>query len=511
MAESRINNSIKNTVIALVEQGVYSVFSFLCRTVFIYTLGKAYLGLTGLFSDILSLLSLAELGVGTAIIFSMYKPAANKEYHTLAALLNLYKSVYLTIGIVISVIGICITPFLDFFIADIPDLPELPLIYLLYLLNTSVSYFFVYKKSILIVNQRSYISSIIYIAVTVFQNTLQMVFLFFTHNFIVYLMIQVCCTFANNLAISLYVSKYYSYLGRYKNVTVDDDTRQKIYTNVKAMFLSKISSAIVTSTDNLLISKFVSIVVLGLYSNYTLFTTLFRTIISKLFEALTGSVGNLVALESEENIYHSFRKIWFVNYWLAAFCCSGLFALMNPFIKLWVGESFLLDQKIVLIICLNLYLRLIRNTCITFIDAYGLFAELKIKCIAEAIINLSVSLIFVIPCNMGIFGVLLGTFVSNSLTNFWYEPFLLYKKRFHVSLRSYFITFVYYFAVFCIGALALYYVCNMVLQMTTWMGFSIKLVICVFGINLFYVSVYHKFEEFHYFRNMILLRLLKNM
>lgn len=505
MDNSRTSKSIRNTIVALCEQGVYNIMSFLCRTVFIYTLGKTYLGFSGLFSDILTLLSLAELGVGTAILYSMYKPAATGDHRRVAALLNLYKKVYNTIGIFITLIGLCLTPFLEFLISDIPDMPEIPIIYLLYLLNTTASYFFVYKKSILITDQKSYISSFVYISTTTAQNILQIVFLLLTHNFIVYLIIQVACTLANNIAISVYVDRHYSYLKEYKNEQLDKESKVAIYNNVKAMFVSKLSSAVVTSTDNLLISKFVSTIVLGLYSNYTLFTTMLRTILSKIFEALTGSVGNLVALESSDRVYKTFRKIWFVNFWLVSFSCAALFALVNPFITLWVGESYLLDERVVLIVCLNLYMRLIRNTFLTFNDTYGMFKQLKPKCIAEAIINLTVSLIFVGPLKMGIYGVLLGTLVSNITTNFWYEPYLLYTKKFKAPMGKYFTLFAKYFLLTVVSAGASYWISNSVISISGWIGFFIKAIVVCGLINLFYIAVFSRTDEFKY-----LLGLVKN-
>lgn len=498
MESSRTSKSIRNTIVALCEQGVYNIMSFLCRTVFIYTLGKTYLGFSGLFSDILTLLSLAELGVGTAILYSMYKPAATGDHRRVAALLNLYKKVYNTIGILITIIGLCLTPFLGFLISDIPDMPEIPIIYLLYLLNTTASYFFVYKKSILITDQKSYISSLIYISTTTAQNILQIVFLLLTHNFIVYLIIQVVCTMANNIAISIYVDRHYSYLKEYKNEQLDKESKVAIYNNVKAMFVSKLSSAVVTSTDNLLISKFVSTIVLGLYSNYTLFTTMFRTILSKIFEALTGSVGNLVALESGDKVYKTFRKIWFVNFWLVSFSCAGLFALVNTFIELWVGESYLLNLQVVFIICLNLYMRLIRNTFLTFNDTYGMFKQLKPKCIAEAAINFVVSLIMVGPLKMGIYGVLLGTFISNITTNFWYEPYLLYTKKFNVPMSKYFVLFAEYFVLTAISAGGSYWICNFLIDVGGWIGFVVKgIAVCVI-VNLFYAIVFARTDEFKY-------------
>lgn len=503
MKESRTNKLIKNTTTSLMEQGVYTAMTFICRTVFIHTLGKTYLGFSGLFNDILTLLSLAELGVGTAILYSMYKPAAQNDYETLGALLNLYKRVYHSIGVVITILGLCLTPCLDFFISDIPEMPELPVIYILYLLNTTASYFFVYKKSILIVTQKSYIASLIYIGLITLQNVLQITFLLFTQNYIAYLIIQVTCSLLNNLLISIYVDKNYPELVHYKNARLDKEATKEIFANVRAMFFSKISSAIVTSTDNLLISKFVSTIILGLYSNYTLFVTMIRTIMTKIFQALVGSVGNLIALEDKEKVYSVFKKIWFVNFWIVAFMTTTLFTLVNSFIELWIGETYILEMEIVFVVCLNLYMRLIRNTFITFIDAFGLFKELKIKCIAEAIINLVVSLIFVVPLEMGIYGVLLGTIVSNLATNFWYEPYLLFCKKFGVSFIEYVKDFAKYFTVMTIGATVVFYVSNYLLVIQGWGGFILKGIICCLFLNLFYFVVFRKSEEFDYLSSLI--------
>lgn len=503
MANSRTNNTVKNTIAALCEQGVYTLMCFICRTVFVYTLGKTYLGFSGLFGDILTLLSLAELGVGTAILYSMYKPMAQQDYRQVSALLNLYRRVYHTIGIIVTIVGLCLTPFLDFFISDIPDMSEIPIIYILYLSNTAASYFFIYKKSILIADQKSRISSLIYIITTTAQNLFQMVFLLIAHNFIVYLSIQLVATLINNIAVSIYVDKHYTYLKEYKNERVGKETKGVIITNVKAMFLSKISSAVVTSTDNILISKFVSTVLLGVYSNYTLFVTTIRTVVSKIFEALTGSIGNLVVSESKEHVYRTFRNIWFLNYWLVAFCSASLYALMNPFIQLWVGETYLLDEWIVLIVCLNLYMRLIRNTFLTFNDAYGHFVQLRFKCVVEAIINLVVSLILVLPLNMGIFGVLLGTFISNITTNFWYEPYLLFKKKFGVGMHVYFGVFLKYFVVMAISAGAMYLICDVLIVWNNWAAIILKLVICCVFINLFYAIIYGRTREFAYLKNVL--------
>lgn len=497
-ATSRTKQSIKNSSVALFEQIIYNLLSFISRTVFIYTLNRTYLGINGLFNDILTLLSLGELGIGTAIIYSMYKPAAKDDYESLSALLNLYKKIYTIIGTVLTVVGLCLTPFLDFFISDMPTLEKLPLIYILYLGNTTGSYFFIYKKSILIVDQRSDIVSIISILTNTLKIILQILMLIAYQNFIQYLLIQLLFTLLNNIAISLYVDHNYSYLKKFKKAKVDSKTRNQIYTNVKAMFLSKLSSAVVTSTDNILISKYVSTVALGLYSNYTLFSNMLRTFISKIFEALTGSIGNLVATEKANKIYGLFRDIWFVNFWIVGFCSASLFILINPFIELWIGPSYLMDIDVVVMIVLNLYMRLIRNTFLIFADTYGLFVELRWKSICEAIINIIVSLFFVGPMQLGITGILLGTFVSNIATNFWYEPYLLFVKRFRAKLLTYFFLYLKYLIVTITSIVIVLLIENIVEIINPFFHFIFLLSSCIIVINGFFAIVFFKTSEFKF-------------
>ena len=494
--KDRSFNSMRNSTFALLDQGFEAIVSFIVRTVFIYSLGETYLGLNGLFNDILTMLSLTELGFGTAIMYSMYKPMTENNEKKVAALLQLYKKIYWAVGVIVAVVGLVITPFLDFFISDMPDIPELILIYWLYLANTAVSYFFSYKRSILIADQVVYITSVAQIITKFLQYILQIIILLVFHQMVLYLVIQVCCTFLNNFAISLYVDKNYKYLRKYKNEKLDLDTTNQIKTNVAAMFASKISSVIVTSTDNILISKFISVVTLGYYSNYTLFVNLIKTTFTKIFEAITGSVGNLLALDNSGKAKSTFNDIFFVNFWLDGFSSVCLFVLINPFISLWIGESFQLSIPVVFMICLNMYMRLIRCTQLIFIDTYGLFTNVRMKCIAEAIINLTVSLILLVPLDMGIYGVLLGTFISNIATSFWFEPHVIFRSRFVCSPAEYFKKFFLYFFVTILTGTVLHLFTVFVKCGNKIVDFIIYMVVCVVGINLIYYLLFSRTEEF---------------
>lgn len=502
MKSSRVENSIRNTIYALGTQIISMLMSFIVRTVFIYTLGKNYLGFNGLFSNIFSILSLTELGMGTAIIYSMYKPVAQEDHRKIAALLNLYRTFYRIVGIIVAILGLSLLPFLDYLVSGIQDIPELEIIYLLYLSSSVISYFFAYKKSMLTVYQQDYISSRINLLINFIQGIIQIVILILWHNYILYLLVLTISTFFNNWLNSLYADYKYQYLKEYRSERVDEETKQKIYTDVKAIFVSRISSAIVTSTDNLLISAFVSTIILGLYSNYIMLINVVNTIINRILDSLVGSVGNLIAVESIERVYLIFKRVLFINYWLVAFSSMSFFILANPFITLWIGKSYLLSSGIIFMIALNLFMRLIRNTFIMFNNAFGHFVELKKKNIIEPIINIVASLLFILVFKMGIIGVLLGTFVSNITTNFWFEPYLIFKKC-QVSLKEYFKIAANYLLTSIVAGGLTYILCDICLTGNSWVLFLIRIVICCIAINLIIILFYRKTDEYQYFMMLV--------
>lgn len=502
MKSSRVENSIRNTIYALGTQIISMLMSFIVRTVFIYTLGKNYLGFNGLFSNIFSILSLTELGMGTAIIYSMYKPVAQEDHRKIAALLNLYRTFYRIVGIIVAILGLSLLPFLDYLVSGIQDIPELEIIYLLYLSSSVISYFFAYKKSMLTVYQQDYISSRINLLINFIQGIIQIAILILWHNYILYLLVLTISTFFNNWLNSLYADYKYQYLKEYCSERVDEETKQKIYTDVKAIFVSRISSAIVTSTDNLLISAFVSTIILGLYSNYIMLINVVNTIINRILDSLVGSVGNLIAVESIERVYLIFKRVLFINYWLVAFSSMSFFILANPFITLWIGKSYLLSSGIIFMIALNLFMRLIRNTFIMFNNAFGHFVELKKKNIIEPIINIVASLLFILVFKMGIIGVLLGTFVSNITTNFWFEPYLIFKKC-QVSLKEYFKIAANYLLTSIVAGGLTYILCDICLTGNSWVLFLIRIVICCIAINLIIILFYRKTDEYQYFMMLV--------
>lgn len=509
--KTRTENSIRNVTFALGGQALFVVMSFICRTVFIHTLGQTYLGFNGLFSDIFNLLSLAEMGVGTAILYAMYTPAAQADWPRLAALLELYRRMYWTIGSIILLLGAGLIPFLDYFISNIQRVPELKIIYLLYLFNTYGSYFFAYKKSILTVYQNDYIASTVYMVRTFVQNILQIFSLLVWHNFIIYLVIQAICTLSENIFNSFYVDHHYPQLKQFADVRLPRAEKWQIFSNIKAMFISRLSYAVVSSTDNLMISAFVSTLLLGVYTNYILIVTMIRTFSNSIFRALTGSIGNLIAEQKDgQHVYQVIKRIWFINFWLTAFTATTAFILVNPFIRLWIGHAYLLPMPTVFLIFFNMYMYLMRSTFWRFNDAFGHFNQLQPKAIAEMVINLFFSLIFVLTFHWGLNGVLLGTLGSNLLTNFWYEPYLVYQ-RIKVPFRHYLTHVGKYLIVLAGSGTGTYFCCQYLIGGTNWLSFITKGVVCCLMINLVIVGVYYRTEEFSYARHLLLRTLRKGI
>lgn len=445
---SRTENSIRNTVTALVGQVATLVLSFITRTIFIKYLGASYLGINGLFSNILSVLSFAELGFGTAIIYALYKPIAENDQRRIVALMNFYAMVYRFIGIFILVVGLLLIPNLTFFIGDtseIPkNLPPLWLIYVLYLFNSAVSYFFNYKRSLITASQNGHIDSINTLFFTIVRNIFQILILIIWRAFVPYLIVQIICTFLGNVFISIEADKLFPYLKQYKDEHLDKESIKSILKNVMAMACHKLGSVIVSGTDNILISKFVGVIATGYYSNYTLLTGTVKTFYVQIFSPITASVGNLVAEKSKDKSYDLFNNLLFVNAYIAVFCTTCLTTLINPFIRMLWGEEYVFGMHIVIFIMINFFVTCMRQTSCMYIDTNGLFWQVKWKSVVEALINLIASVFLAKQLKWGVLGVIIGTTISTFMTNFWWEPYVVYKYAFERSLKDYFGNYLKY-------------------------------------------------------------------
>ncbi len=497
---SRTSKSLKNIRFAVMGQLLGLIISFISRKVFVMILTQEYLGLNGLFTNILSILAISEMGVGTAIIYSMYKPIADNDTEKIKSLMQLYKKAYTIIGCFILIVGISITPFITSFISNVPDISEsIYIIYIMYVVNTAASYFFIYKRSLIIANQNRYIATYYRYLMYFILNVCQIVALLATHNFYLYLGLQIANTIIENVLVSRKADKLYPYL-KDKNVKpLEKADKKEITKNVGALMCHKIGGAVVNGTDNILLSRFIGVVVVGIYSNYYMISNALSTVYGLVFQSITASFGNLNVQADNERKVKVFNQMFFLGAWVACFCTSCLIALFNPFITLWLGNEYLFTLPLVIVISLNFFIKTMRQPALTAREAMGLFWYDRYKPIFEASINLGSSIVLCLWLRSfgeqyGVLGVFLGTAISSVSTNLWVEPYVLYKYGFKTKLRSYFYRYGYYTTLTVIASLGAFYLCKNI--SVTLGGFIIRLLICAVVPNAVFIIGNFKTQEF---------------
>ena len=457
MENSRTVNTIRNFTSGAMVQIFNRLFAFVVRTVFIQTLSTEYLGVNGLFTNILTILSFAELGFGTTIIYSMYKPVANNDKEKIKGLMDLYKKVYRIIGIVIAICGICVVPFLKYIIKDAPDIPEsLTFIYLLFLLNTVLSYFYTYKKSIITAYQKESIINKYNTIVYIIQAVLQIAFLYITKNYIIYLLIQIICVVAGNIAISIKADKMYPYLREKEIEKISKEEKKGIFRNVKAMTLYKFGQTIMNGTDNIIVSAMFGVSIVGLCSNYTLIITSVVAVITSALNSITASIGNLNVQANREHKEDVFYEVFFASFIIYNFCSLAIIILINPFIKLWIGEQYLMEYSVVFALGLSMFIDGIRFAGYTYRTTLGLFVKGRMAPLISAIINIILSI--VLGKIMGVAGVFIATSISRLVTTTWIDPYLIHKYEFKTSLIKFFKKYVKYIIIYFAGFIACYFI-----------------------------------------------------
>lgn len=479
-----------------------AIVSFFTRKIFVLVLTKEYLGLNGTFSNILSILSLTELGVGTAITFSLYKPLAQGSQGQVTAIMALYRRIYRVIGIVVAALGSALMPLLPVLIRELPDIPHLNLIYLLFVFNSALSYFYAYKQSLIIADQRQYIVTAWQSGLDMVLVTAQAVFLLLTRNYFVYLGLQIGMTLLKNIILSRQADRLYPFLRVAGHENLDSGIKREIVLNVKALFTHNLGGIVVFSTDNLLIAHFVGMVGVGLYSNYLMVVNNLRTIYDQLFRSATASAGNLGASENPQRALSVFWNMNFFACWLFGFSSVCLAVLLNPFITLWMGADYLLSQGVVWLIALNFYVWGMRKAVLLFWNAYGLYWHDRYKPIAECVVNLAASIVLAV--RFGIAGILAGTVISTMTTCFWIEPVLLFRHAFQTSSGRFFRDYAVNTVVTLLTLGVVWIVCAMLPAGIP--AFIAKMALCTVLGNAGFLIAYCRRKEFRYFVQILLSR-----
>lgn len=506
---SRVNKSLKNTVFGLVGMICALIVSFATKSVFVRLLGAEYNGVNGLFTNILQVLNLAELGFATSIAYALYKPLKAGDERTTAALMSYFAKIYRIIAIVVTVAGCCCIPFLQYLIAE--DLSELSFTinqlrgyFAMFLANTVCSYLLAYKRTIITADQNNYLVTNVDNTFNILLNIVQIILLLIYKNFYAYLATMIAKTVINNLVLHVIASKRYPYLHTYRKEKLSKLEKSAIFKNVQAAFLHRIGTVIIFSTTSIVISAFVSLVDAGKYSNYILIVNNVNMFINIIFNSVTASIGNLCVDESEERQYDIFKKIRYLAFFAAVFSYVCYIILFNPFIEIWVGGDMVMSMWVVFAISLNAMVGYLRKAVNAFKDAKGMFRNDWYKPLLEAGvgIGLAIGLSYV----WGTFGVIIGYTLATIFIAVPVENFVLFRQGLHKPFLNQLLILVGVTAfAFAVGA-AGYFIGTFIPSGIGW--FVLRFIFAVVFAAGAFILVTIKTPEFKYFINLAA-RLLK--
>lgn len=493
----RTTNSIKNSITSTTCYIISILIGFLNQSLFIKVLGVKYLGLNGLFSNILGMLGIFELGIGSAIIYNLYKPIAENKEAEIKSLMLFYKKAYNIIAILITVTGLAIMPFLKSIVGEITVDINIYIIYILFLFQTVSSYIITYKRSLIYANQKNYIINIIHLGYLIIFNISKLVILFITKNYYLYLGVMIIGQFLENIVISVIANKMYPYLLDKNVEKLSKDTEKNIFKKVKALIFHKIGTIIVLGTDNIIISRFFGVITVGLYSSYCMIISPVSNLFGQMISSATASVGNLLATEEKEKVYKTFKKIRFLNFWLSCFSGVCLLVIMQSFITVWIGEDYLLPMIVLVTIIFNYYQKMMRNTYMAFKDSAGIWEEDKFIPLIESVLNIVSSVICLKI--FGLAGVFMGTIISGLALWCYSYPKFVYKKLFNRSYIDYAKETIGYMLLFVFTALITYGISILVNVSNPILQIIVNCIICIIVPNLILFIIFRKSENFQYF------------
>lgn len=490
-SDSRTVNAGKNAISALINKFCILLLTFIGRKIFIQYIGIEYLGINGLFYNILTLLSMADLGLGTAMNVSLYKPIAENDIRKLSALLNYFRQIYCFIAIAVTVIGFAIIPFLPYIVNVDSEIPHLYLYYVVFVLKNTVSYLFVYKSSIINADQKNYLVNNIGVFVNFFRIIIQIIFVIITKNYLIYIIIDLFSVIIHNVAISKIADKQYPFIIQKYKLSIKE--RNIIFSDIYSAFLYKVSGSILGGTDNILISIIVGTVAVGLYSNYQTITSNLETVIMLLFTSLTAGIGNLIATSDNEKKYSTYRVMQMVGNWLGSYISICLFFLMEDFIVLWLDKEMLLDSSVLVAVVINMYYTICMRPVWTFREGTGMYRQIRYIMFAAAFINIVLSILF--GRIYGIGAILIATSIAKFSTCFWYEPNVLFKKFFAMKPCYYYIDYFknIFFTLF-LGFIC--YIPMRFINRISFLNWFVKALICTIIVNVLSFFRYHKTQEF---------------
>lgn len=493
MEMNRSRNATRNIIFGVILKIYQLVLPFAMRTIIMYELGVKYLGLNSLFTSILQVLNLAELGVGSAMVFSMYKPIAHGDSKTICALMKLYKIYYRVIGLVVLASGLVLLPFIPKLIAgDVPDGINIYVLYLLNLLATVFTYWlFAYKNSILQAHQRQDVVSKVTIVTDTCKYILQIGMLFAFHNYYYYVCVLLLSQIFNNILTAIVSNKLYPQFqaeGKLPKETVNE-----INQKIKDLFTSKLGFTIVSSADTVVISAFLGLEALAIYQNYYYIINAVMGFVAIVYSSITAGVGNSMIVYDTEKNYRDYRIFTFLACWITAFCVSCFSGLFQPFMKLWMGKELLLPYPLVILLCVYFWVYEYIMMASVYKDAGGIWHEDRFRPFLSGLVNLSLNLLTVKL--LGLYGIVLSTIISMVIISAPWITSNIFKLIFKKSAKKYIAKVGYYL----FTAIVVTTVTNIIIKFIPdngWLWFVVKAAVCVVVSNSIIFMMLLKVSEF---------------
>lgn len=494
MQIERTKNATRNIIYGVILKIYQLLGPFILRTIFIYTLGMEYLGLNSLFTSILGVLNLAELGVGSALVFSMYKPIAENDTEKICALMNLYKLYYRIIGLVILTIGLILVPFIPNLISG--SVPKGINIYVLYLMNlcaTVLSYWmFAYKTCLFGAHQRNDVTSKVMMISSTLQYIVQAILLLIVPNYYLYLFITIATQIFNNIYAAYKCNKMYP---NYKAQGKLSKAEVKVINGkVRDLFTAKLGSVVVDSADTIVISSFLGLTTLAIYNNYFYIMSSVFGFITIIFNACTAGVGNSLLVETEDKNYNDLKKFLYIICWIASVCTCCLLVLYQPFMKIWVGKESMLSFNLVICICVYFFVRNINTLINMYKDAAGMWHEDKWRPLTVALSNLGLNVIMV--QYIGLFGILLSTIFTMAFIGIPWLIYNLFTVIFKRNALEFILKMFFYGIITLVMCVIIYLICSKI-ALAGVVGFIIKGIVVFVIANILFLATTFFLPEFN--------------
>lgn len=489
---SRAKKSVRNIAVGTINKVVWIGLPFILRTIIIYVLGKEYLGLNNLFSSILEVFNVADIGLGNAIQASIYKPIANKEYDKVSALLKLYRNIYRIIGISIIVISFGFLPFLKYFInGSYPSDVNIYILFMLYATNSALSYtFFAYSSILINANQRMDLTSVVALVSKIIASWLQLISLLYFKNITLYVLCNVLCTAMQNVLNYFAAKKFfpqYSCTGQ-----VDKEEKRKLFKNVVGLIMQNIGTTLSLSFDTIVISSFLGLSDVAIYSNYNFIASSVGAFIDLIFSAIIASIGNSIVEESLEKNKKDFDDFSFLNFWLVGWCTICIACMIQNFEWIWTSGTIMSSNLVAILISFKFYATYIRKNVRTYKDALGLWYIDKFRPLIGGIFNLTFNIILVKL--IGISGVIISTILSYAIIEIPWENHTLFKHYFKNKVTEYYINYIYVASCTIFAGVITYFICRPFGY--KFVDMCIRLVICIIVPNLIFILLNYKRPQF---------------